>query len=196
MSNKGNDTTILAFDLAVKLPAGPQSEELVTVTVPATDSCNSSEVHEWQSSLSDQWREYRNRATPCKKKIKQNPIHRKWQPPKRLRPSRSLTALCRSGAPGSRCWSVLCQFAEVRWAGGGLPGGRRWVGWWVSSRCGCGCAVWLRCSGRWCRSPLWVREKASGRPRAYPPLLLSCFRCRCARLCTPEEEMETLMRGF
>lgn len=45
MSNKGNDTTILAFDLVVKLPAGPQSEELVTVTVPATDSCNSSEVH-------------------------------------------------------------------------------------------------------------------------------------------------------
>lgn len=35
MSDKGNDPTILAFDLVVKLPAGPQSEELVTAATAA-----------------------------------------------------------------------------------------------------------------------------------------------------------------
>lgn len=46
MSNKGSNTTILAFDRVVKLLAGPQYEQLVTVTIPATDLCNILKVHE------------------------------------------------------------------------------------------------------------------------------------------------------
>lgn len=130
MSNKGNDTTILAFDLVVKLPAGPQSEGLVTVTVPATDSCNSSEVHEWQSSLSDQWREYRNRATPCKKnKTKSHP-------------SKMTTAQTAQAVPFFNSFASYVSFRgswkqmlgcslSVRWSalGAGSPeGGGGWVG--------------------------------------------------------------------
>lgn len=113
-----------------------------------------------------------------------NTNHPKW-----LMPSGSSTAKFWGSSKPDRC-----QFTTPThlWRVGG--GG--WVGGWVTSRCGCGRALSLPRSGRCCRFPLGVRERPSGRPRARPPLPLSCFRCRCARLCTPEEEVETLRSFF
>lgn len=123
-----------------------------------------------------------------------NPICQKTTTTQIARTVRFFTALhrtCRSGAPRSRCGSVQCQFtnAWLRTLAADVCGLSA-----VTSHCGSGPVFSLRRSGRWCRFLLWMCEMPSGHPWTRLPLLLSCFQCRCARLCTPAGKKEPYLK--